>query len=281
MRTALPCLVLLAATLAHAQPQPAPAAQQPPPAFDPATTRVLYEVPGMKAARGERGVFFKAAGERQLMMDVYRPARAGKPAPAIVFVSGAEEVRSWGLFQDYGRLAAAHGFVGIVADKRYARSEEGFAQGTEDTLDALRFVREHARRFGVDPERVCVWTFSAGGSLAGLALRADAPPVRCLVAYYGLGLGGVKAQLRAEGARQVPTLAVRAGRDMKVLNDNIDAFAAEALAVNAPFTLVNYPEGVHAFEVSDARPEPRTPENRARTRDILQLTFAFLEAATR
>jgi dienelactone hydrolase len=62
-------------------------------------------------------------------------------------------------------------------------------------------------------------------------------------------------------------LVVRAGRDHPLLNQSIDVFVAEALSQNAPIEVINYPEGRHGFDVLDAT---------ARTRQIIQRTFAFL-----
>jgi dienelactone hydrolase len=270
MTRAVTCLVLLLAALAHAQPA------------DPTQLRLVVPAPAAKGAKVERALPYRSVEGRALAVDVYRPAGSGaaRPAPAVLLVSGAESVRDWGLYRDYGQLVAAQGLVALIPDKRYPRGEAGLAQGTEDTLALLGWVQQNARRLGVDPQRLCLWTFSAGGQLAGLALRTQ-PSLRCLVAYYGLGSGAARSALRAPEARLPPLLVVRAGRDSPQLNQGIDAFVSEALAVNAPLTLVNYPEGLHAFEVRDGRPEVRAPANVARTQALLAQTFAFLKAALR
>jgi dienelactone hydrolase len=229
----------------------------------------------------QRGITFRSVEGRDLQLDLYRPAARGRPAPALILVSGAESVRDWGLYRDYGALLAAQGFVTVLADKRYPRGEAGLAQGTEDTLALITYVRENAARLGVDPERLCLWTFSAGGQLAGLALRPQAPALRCLVAYYGLGIGPARVALPSPAGQLPPMLVVRAGKDMPPLNQGIDAFVAEALAANAPLTVVNYPQGLHAFEVKDTRPETQTPENVAQTKALFAQTFAFLKQALR
>jgi acetyl esterase/lipase len=45
-----------------------------------------------------------------------------------------------------------------------------------DGSRAVRFVRSHAEEFGIDPNKIGVWGFSAGGHLAGYL--ATAPDVR-------------------------------------------------------------------------------------------------------
>ena len=50
---------------------------------------------------------------------------------------------------------------------------------------------------------------------------------------------------------------IRAGHDAKLLNDNIDAFVAAALAKNGPVSLINYPAGDHGFEILNNTDETR------------------------
>lgn len=66
------------------------------------------------------------------------------------------------------------------------------------------------------------------------------------------------------------------GRDNAQLNNAIDAFASLALLLNAPVTVMNYPEGMHGFEVEDFRPEVKTPANVAATGRILQMTLEWI-----
>ncbi|MCB0009168.1 MAG: hypothetical protein KDE04_22035, partial [Anaerolineales bacterium] len=49
-----------------------------------------------------------------------------------------------------------------------------------------------------------------------------------------------------------PLLLVRCGADeLPGVNDSIDAFTAAALARNIPLELINYPAGVHGFDISN------------------------------
>jgi endo-1,4-beta-xylanase len=73
---------------------------------------------------------------------------------------------------------AEHGVAGIVVKYRLAR-EEGSTYKVEvealrDVQRAIRLVRSRAREFHVDPDRIGVAGFSAGGQLAALAgMRFD------------------------------------------------------------------------------------------------------------
>lgn len=109
------CLSLLAGSLValHAQ-----AGAQPPAAFNPVNTKLVIPVPGSDKIIVRESVAFKSIAETQLSMDVYGPSD-GTPRPAVVLVSGASNVRAWGIYKDYGRLIGGSGFVAVIPDKRY------------------------------------------------------------------------------------------------------------------------------------------------------------------
>jgi len=190
---------------------------------------------------------------------------------------GSTESRGWGLYKDYGRITAASNLVAVKYDKRYPQGPAGMVSGGEDTADAIKFVRENAAKYNIDPDRICIWTFSAGGALAQLGLLPE-NKVKCVVAWYGLGQAGPRQKMLENVATMPPMLVVRAGRDGAGLNNAIDAFSAMALMANAPLTVINYPQGLHAFEIEDFRPEPKTAENRAETARIMKFTLEWIKA---
>ena len=56
----------------------------------------------------------------------------------------------------------------------------------EDAEAALRYIRDHAAEYGVDPSRVGIMGFSAGGHLAAApAIRWDAEPVQTALGIHG------------------------------------------------------------------------------------------------
>jgi acetyl esterase/lipase len=139
----------------------------------------------MDRVRLEPGRIFRS-GQTELSYDLYAPAEAGAARAAVVFISGAEQVRDWKWFQDYGRLAAAHGLVGVIPDKRYPRGFEGTRSGYDDTEAVVAHLIDNSEALGIDPKRICLWTFSAGGRISAIPFRASATGIRCLVAYYGV-----------------------------------------------------------------------------------------------
>jgi len=252
---------------------------------DPAKTPVVYTVPGMTQAVVRANVVFDNSQTTPLAFDAYIPLdlRKGELRPAIVFISGAERVRQWLWFVTWGQLAAAHGMIGIVPEKRYQRGLDGLRTGAADTEKLLAFLRTQADSLGVDPARICLWTFSAGGRLTSVGLQSDktnAQAVRCLVSFYGVpdmsgevsSIGNeaereaflkryspVQAleSLIASGAKPPPVFLARAGKDVAFINNGIDRFVATGLRLNVPITLMNYADGDHGFDGVNDTPESR------------------------
>jgi len=72
-----------------------------------------------------------------------------------------------------GKWLAAHGVAAFVLQYRLAPWYK-YPVPMLDGSRAVRYVRSHASEFGVQPERIGVWGFSAGGNLAGyLATEPD------------------------------------------------------------------------------------------------------------
>jgi acetyl esterase/lipase len=263
---------------------------------DPAKVSIVYRVPRMEQAIVRAGVVFDDSSATPLAFDAYLPRNLarGERRPAIIFISGAERVREWRWFITWGQVAAAHGLVGIVADKRYPRGFDGIRSGFEDTEKLLSFLRAQGARVGVDPQRICLWTFSAGGRLTSAGLQPGNPVARCLVSFYGVldlsseltsasseaerekalrqfsPLHALEA-LAASGGKSPPVFIARAGRDAPSINTGIDRFTAAALRLNMPLTVMNYAEGDHGFDGLN-----NTPQSRA----IIEAALRFVQEWT-
>jgi acetyl esterase/lipase len=245
----------------------------------------VLRLPDMGKAQVQRDVVYKTAEGQPLRLDVYAPPDAKKDAklPAVVFVSGASETRSWQVYQDYGQLTAAHRMVAVMYDKRYGPDQ--YDEGTADTRDLLAYLRGHATALRIDPDRICLWAFSAGGPLLVVGMGGDTPYLRCLAAFYPVldvaRMPGAKAPPATTPLSLVqkspeklvrPLFLARAGLDAPELNAAVDAFVAEALKHNLPLTLANHPRGNHAFDILD---------DNETSRDVIRAAFTFLAAQLR
>ena len=194
-------------------------------------------------------------GERKF--DLYRPPNASGALPVVIFLNGIGQpsLKEWGQYTSWPRLVAARGMAAIS----YETSGDDVAAQTEALL---RYLRQHAAELKIDPKRVALWSCSANVRL-GTALIAShaADDFRAAVFYYGIVTTPPKHA-------DLPVMVARAGLDTLTINDSIDRWVAQAVALDAPVTLITYPQGRHGFDVDDD-----TDESRA----IIDQTLDFLE----
>jgi len=237
-----------------------------------------YPVPSLDAVRVTKGLAYTRVDGVTLAMDVYRPKTASGLSPALILYSmywPEEHDRPARESNDHAmrwaRIAAAAGIVAIIPDLR-AVPGTGNAQAPsrarEGELDSLlAHLTTHARRYGIDGERIAL--FAASGAVASaLPAIEDArrSAIKAAVLYYG-GAGANVTTFRPD----LPILYVRAGRDSPGMNSAIDRLTSLALTQNAPLTLINYASGHHAFEGVD---------DNEMTRDIIRRTLDFVRTAT-
>ena len=233
-----------------------------------------YPEPPTTAVRVTTGVQFATVDTLPLAMDVYRPATSSGPAPALILYQlfwlgegtpreSNDHTKSW------ARIAAANGIVAIIPDLRAEPGTGNAARPSQalgdDFARLVAHLTENATRYGIDPERLAV--FSASGAVWP-ALSAVQHPgqtaIKAAVMYYG---GGDVTTFRVD----LPLLYVRAGLDSPTLNASIVRLVSTALGQNAPVRLVNHHTGHHAFE---ARNDDAT------TRQVIDETISFVKTAT-
>ena len=237
--------------------------------------RFFYPEPSPEAVRITRGVRFATADTLHLAMDVYRPANTRGSSPALIFYipswtaegKSAREASDW--IKSWARVAAANGLVGIIPDLR-AKPGTGNSRVPTSALGddfqrLVAYIGDHASEYGIDPERLAV--FSASGA-AWAALPAVQDPhmtaVKAAVIYYG---SADITKFRVD----LPMLFVRAGLDSRSMNASIAKVTDLAVSQNAPVTVLNYHTGHHGFESRD---------DNAATRQIIDETIDFVKRAT-
>lgn len=157
--------------------------------------------PGSTAANYPEKQYFSKVWETEIVanvtrptLTVFKPAADAKNGTAIVICPGggfmALSINSEGI--DVAKYLAARGVTAFVLKYRLARTGDDAAQEFEaiwsnkqkfaaliqpvvplaiaDGLAAVTYVRTHAAEFGVNPDRVGIIGFSAGGTVtAGVA----------------------------------------------------------------------------------------------------------------
>lgn len=111
-----------------------------------------------------------AGGEDSLRryLDVHRPVADG-PLPAVILVHGGSWARGGRhRMERVAERAVERGYVAVNIEYRLAPDHRHPTQ-LADVLDAVCWVRAHAEEFGIDPERIALWGYSAGAHLSLLA----------------------------------------------------------------------------------------------------------------
>ena len=124
-------------------------------------------------------------GNRQWRLDLAMPKEpAAEPRPAIVFVHGGgwrSGDKGRGIWRSLPLTYAAKGYVCISVNYRFS-TEAPFPACVEDVKCAVRWLRAHADKYGVDPNRIGAYGNSAGAHLVAM-----------------LGLVGRDADLEGDG----------------------------------------------------------------------------------
>ncbi len=126
------------------------------------------------------GEVFAERDGQKLLADVYLPVVApDELRPALLMIHGGAWMSGsrWNMMLHANQLARA-GYAVINVDYRLAPTHKHPAQ-IEDCRAAWNWMCDNATRFQLDPERLAVYGYSAGGHLAcllGLDSPADLPP---------------------------------------------------------------------------------------------------------
>ena len=119
---------------------------------------------------GARVEVYKTIGGAKLNLYIFEPEghKASDKTPAIVFFfGGGWNTGSPVQFLNQSKYLAARGMVAITADYRVAsRYPVKVADCVRDANSAIRWVRQNAKRLGIDPDRIAAGGGSAGGHLA-------------------------------------------------------------------------------------------------------------------
>lgn len=134
-------------------------------------------------------VIYSSPGGQDLAADVYLPASSGQRPAVLVLHSGSWQRGSKARMTAVSEALARYGFVVVNANYRLAPASRHPAQLT-DVRAAVSWIRSNARELGVDPRRVGVLGYSAGGHLALLSAlsqngQKDASAVQAVVSAGG------------------------------------------------------------------------------------------------
>jgi acetyl esterase/lipase len=209
---------------------------------------------------------------RANLLDVMRP-NSSAALPVVIHFHGG----GWHMFGKYlpeTEFLAQAGFCVVSANYRYAQ-DAFFPAQLEDAKAVVRFIRENAVNWNIDPTRIYAWGISAGAHIAALlgsdvsshlkAVACICPPtdlsnaVDWKLEYSDTAFGfllGERADTHPELARaasplhqvssqSAPTLIVHGAVDTLVPIAQAKVFHAALEQVGVPSRLVVIPDGDH------------------------------------
>jgi acetyl esterase/lipase len=230
------------------------------------------------------------AGKRPRLV-LYKPKNisAEKRAAIMVCPGGG-----YGMLADhegapFAKLFASKGMVSAVLTYRVAPNQ--FPAPYADAVRAMRIMRSRAAELGIDPERIGIMGFSAGGHLAStvatqpdmykdpaddLAGKISAKPNRVILGYPVISFGEFthagsvknllgdnptadqRKQFSAElhvTAATPPAFIFHTADDAAVPVQNAFLFAEACVKNNVPLALHIYPKGRHGVGMALDNPE--------------------------
>jgi acetyl esterase/lipase len=116
----------------------------------------------------DRNLVFTATPEKNLTLNLYRPASSSEKVPVIVMIYGGAWMMRFPQSQTHkAEWLARNGYAAAVIDYRLS-SEARFPAPLFDCKAAVRWIRANADKYNLDPAHIGAWGDSSGGHLAGL-----------------------------------------------------------------------------------------------------------------
>lgn len=120
------------------------------------------------------GLVYDKKDGKELKLNLRVPKKGKGPYPLVIYLHGGgwTSGRYDELFHE-ARMAVGLGFAGASVQYRLANYPGGvFPSPIQDVRCAIRYLKAKASKFDLDPRRVVVAGFSAGGHLAALTATA-------------------------------------------------------------------------------------------------------------
>jgi len=118
----------------------------------------------------DKAVVYKQTPQGELKINIFLPedVKQGEPRPAIIFFFGGGWVGGAPTqFYPHCKYLADRGMVAFAAEYRIKKKHNTSPfECVEDGKSAIRSVREHAKQWNIDPDRIAAGGGSAGGHVA-------------------------------------------------------------------------------------------------------------------
>ena len=229
----------------------------------------LWEAGAMTGAATDRPerVLPDKGDNIQRVTDVSRPTLAFHPAPdtgkpnpvVIVCPGGGYRILAYDL--EGTEVAQWLNAIGVSAAILKYRVPGNRAGALEDARQAVRLVRAHSRDWNIDPDRVGMLGFSAGGHLAAACSNSPDRPDFTILVYpaYLFKKGGIELvdEIRID-SKTPPAFVVQARDDKKYYRSSL-AYAIALDAAGVPVELHLFAKGGHGFGLRSKHPVAQWP----------------------
>lgn len=119
-----------------------------------------------KTVKELRDITYCSWGERELKLDIFKNETSSSLKTAIIFIhGGAWRTGDKSQHHPLAQQLANRGYVCFTPEYRLS-TEALFPSAIYDLKAAIRWVRANADTYNIDPEKIVVSGFSAGGELA-------------------------------------------------------------------------------------------------------------------
>ncbi len=210
----------------------------------------------------EKNVVFGKGGAIDLKLDIYKPPAGTEKRMATVhvhgggFTGGSKETLNERILP-----FARRGYVAIAAQYRLAGQAKWPSQ-LDDVKAAIRWTRANAGMLGINPDRIAVVGYSAGGLLALNIAGLQDPPVAACASFYavtdeptailpeGLDAAARRATMPASNvsARFAPTIFFHGVADTTVPMESSQKFFQMLRDVKVTTELHTYAGAPHIFD---------------------------------
>jgi acetyl esterase/lipase len=159
-------LILLGAPSAlpaQVRPEPHSPAERPPGLSESHAVSIQQDVP------------YATVAGHPLLLDIYDPSDEGDLRPAVVLLHGGGfTTGDKSGMSEVAMFFAQSGFVAFSVDYRLTHGNENlWPAQLDDAQRAVRWIRAHATKYGVDRDRIGAYGYSAGAHLAALLGMED------------------------------------------------------------------------------------------------------------
>jgi acetyl esterase/lipase len=132
-------------------------------------------------------VEYGKGGGKPLLLDLFQPSENRQPVPGVIFVHGGSWSRGTRkVYHYYCEHFAKEGYVAATIEYRLSGAAP-FPAAIQDVKCAIRWMRAHSTKLGIDPNKIGLVGGSAGGHLVLLAAYAnnDDPELEGIGGYGG------------------------------------------------------------------------------------------------